>query len=110
MLPALSSPATIWTPCTPQEDGGTSRQVLSTLLCEMDGIEGQRGVLVVGCSNQPKLIDGALLRQVAQGQLGCGGRVWLSTCNWTTVCTLQLVSGQRRSSQTGLGGHIVICT
>ena len=29
----------------------------------MDGIEGRRGVLVVGCSNQPKLIDAALLRQ-----------------------------------------------
>eukprot|EP00668_Euglena_longa_P012228 GGOE01014663.1.p1 GENE.GGOE01014663.1~~GGOE01014663.1.p1 ORF type:complete len:524 (-),score=136.27 GGOE01014663.1:98-1669(-) len=46
-----------------EEDGGATRQVLSTLLCEMDGIEGHRGVLVIGCSNRPKLIDAALLRQ-----------------------------------------------
>jgi len=46
-----------------EDDGGSTRQVLSTLLCEMDGIEGRRGVLVIGCSNRPKLIDAALLRQ-----------------------------------------------
>ncbi|KAJ3040816.1 hypothetical protein HDV00_010431 [Rhizophlyctis rosea] len=44
--------------------GGDSVQerVLSALLNEMDGIEAARGVLVVGATNRPDMIDAALMR------------------------------------------------
>ncbi|KAJ3331242.1 hypothetical protein HDU76_003703 [Blyttiomyces sp. JEL0837] len=37
-------------------------RVLSTLLNEMDGIEIARGVLVIGATNRPDMIDAALMR------------------------------------------------
>lgn len=37
-------------------------RVLSTLLNEMDGIEGANGVLVIAATNRPDMIDEALLR------------------------------------------------
>jgi AAA+ superfamily predicted ATPase len=41
---------------------GVSERLLSTLLNEMDGIEGIRGVIVVGTTTSPELLDSALLR------------------------------------------------
>lgn len=41
---------------------GVNERVLSTLLNEMDGVEERAGVFVVGCTNQPRAIDDALLR------------------------------------------------
>ncbi len=45
-------------------NSGTSvgERVLSTLLNEMDGVEQANGVLVVGATNRPDMIDAALLR------------------------------------------------
>ncbi|KAJ3225898.1 hypothetical protein HK099_005954 [Clydaea vesicula] len=48
-------------------DGGkggisVSERILSTLLNEMDGIENSDGVLVVGATNRPDMIDAALMR------------------------------------------------
>ncbi|KAI8845283.1 P-loop containing nucleoside triphosphate hydrolase protein [Chytriomyces cf. hyalinus JEL632] len=40
----------------------TQESVLSTLLNEMDGIEGAKDVLVVGATNRPDMIDAALMR------------------------------------------------
>ncbi|KAI8889531.1 AAA-domain-containing protein, partial [Backusella circina FSU 941] len=37
-------------------------RVLSTLLNEMDGVEGAESVLVVGATNRPDMLDAALLR------------------------------------------------
>ncbi|KAI8879504.1 AAA-domain-containing protein [Backusella circina FSU 941] len=42
--------------------GGVNERVLSTLLNEMDGVEGRPGVVVIGCTNQPDQIDDAILR------------------------------------------------
>ncbi|KAK1864702.1 hypothetical protein I4F81_007246 [Pyropia yezoensis] len=41
---------------------GVRRRVLATLLTEMDGISGAPGVVVVGATNRPDLLDAALLR------------------------------------------------
>jgi transitional endoplasmic reticulum ATPase len=43
-------------------DGGASDRVIGQLLTELDGIEGRRGVIVVGATNRPELIDPAVLR------------------------------------------------
>ncbi len=37
-------------------------RVIGQLLTELDGIEGRRGVIVVGATNRPELIDPAVLR------------------------------------------------
>jgi transitional endoplasmic reticulum ATPase len=39
-----------------------SDKVIGQLLTELDGIEGRRGVIVVGATNRPELIDPAVLR------------------------------------------------
>jgi transitional endoplasmic reticulum ATPase len=46
------------------EDGGTHvmERVVNTLLAEMDGLEGLNDVVVIGATNQPHLLDQALLR------------------------------------------------
>ena len=43
-------------------DGGAADRVIGQLLTELDGIEGRRGVIVVGATNRPELIDPAILR------------------------------------------------
>jgi transitional endoplasmic reticulum ATPase len=40
----------------------TSDRVIGQLLTELDGIEGRHGVIVVGATNRPELIDPAVLR------------------------------------------------
>ncbi|HEV8191016.1 MAG TPA: AAA family ATPase, partial [Ktedonobacterales bacterium] len=39
-----------------------SDKIIGQLLTELDGIEGRRGVIVVGATNRPELIDPAVLR------------------------------------------------
>jgi transitional endoplasmic reticulum ATPase len=39
-----------------------TERVVNTLLAEMDGLEELRGVVVIGATNQPGLLDPALLR------------------------------------------------
>ncbi len=39
-----------------------SDRVIGQLLTELDGIEGRRGVVVVGATNRPELVDPAVLR------------------------------------------------
>ncbi len=51
----------------PQRGGGlgepaVTERVVNTLLAEMDGLEGLDGVVVVGATNRPTLLDPALLR------------------------------------------------
>ncbi|KAJ1678896.1 hypothetical protein EV182_003134, partial [Spiromyces aspiralis] len=41
---------------------GLQERVLSTLLNEMDGVEGRRQVILLGCTNQPHRVDDAILR------------------------------------------------
>ncbi|KAG0340520.1 hypothetical protein BG004_006367, partial [Podila humilis] len=48
---------------------GVNERVLSTLLNEMDGVEERIGVVVIGCTNQPRAIDDALLRPGRLDQL-----------------------------------------
>ncbi|KAG0294583.1 hypothetical protein BGZ96_000931 [Linnemannia gamsii] len=48
---------------------GVNERVLSTLLNEMDGVEERAGVFVIGCTNQPRAIDDALLRPGRLDQL-----------------------------------------
>jgi len=43
-------------------DSGVGERVISQFLTEMDGIEELKGVLVLGATNRPDLIDPALLR------------------------------------------------
>ena len=47
---------------TGESSGGINERVLSTLLNEMDGVEGRKGVVVIGCTNRPDCIDDAILR------------------------------------------------
>ncbi|KAI7864428.1 P-loop containing nucleoside triphosphate hydrolase protein [Spinellus fusiger] len=49
--------------------GGVNERVLSTLLNEMDGVEGRQGVIVIGCTNRPHDIDDAVLRPGRLDQL-----------------------------------------
>ncbi|CEP08629.1 hypothetical protein [Parasitella parasitica] len=49
--------------------GGVNERVLSTLLNEMDGVEGRHGVVVIGCTNRPDQIDDAILRPGRLDQL-----------------------------------------
>ncbi len=51
----------------PQRGGGlgdatVTERVVNTLLAEMDGLETRDGVVVVGATNRPTLLDSALLR------------------------------------------------
>ena len=51
----------------PQRGGGigepaVTERVVNTMLAEMDGIEEMQGVVVIGATNRPTLIDPALLR------------------------------------------------
>src|SRR5579884_2651809 len=41
---------------------GVADRVIGQLLTELDGIEGRRGVVVVGATNRPELVDPAVLR------------------------------------------------
>ena len=45
-----------------QGDSGVSNRVVSQFLSEMDGIEELKGVVIVGTTNRPDLVDSALLR------------------------------------------------
>lgn len=40
-----------------------AKRMLAALLCELDGVSSSRGTLVIGTTNQPHVIDAALLRQ-----------------------------------------------
>src|SRR5690606_15577325 len=51
----------------PQRGGGlgepaVTERVVNTILAEMDGLEVLQGVVVMGATNRPTLIDPALLR------------------------------------------------
>lgn len=51
----------------PQRGGGlgepaVTERVVNTILSEMDGLEEMQGVVVIGATNQPALVDAALLR------------------------------------------------
>ncbi len=44
------------------EGGGASERIVSQLLTEMDGISALHGVVVLGATNRPEMIDPALMR------------------------------------------------
>jgi transitional endoplasmic reticulum ATPase len=44
------------------DTGDASARQLNQLLLEMDGIAGSRGILVIGATNRPELLDDALVR------------------------------------------------
>ncbi len=43
-------------------DSGVTERVISQLLTELDGLEELRGVIVIGATNRPDMVDTALLR------------------------------------------------
>ncbi|MEM6288670.1 MAG: CDC48 family AAA ATPase, partial [Bacteroidota bacterium] len=43
-------------------DSNVTERVVNTLLAEMDGLEEMQGVIVIGATNRPTLLDPALLR------------------------------------------------
>ncbi len=43
-------------------DSGTTDRVVTQLLSEMDGLEGVDGIVIIGATNRPDVIDTALLR------------------------------------------------
>lgn len=43
-------------------DSTVTERVVNTLLAEMDGLESAEGVIVIGATNRPTLLDSALLR------------------------------------------------
>ena len=44
-------------------------RVMATFLTEMDGIENSNGIIVIGATNRPDMIDDALLRPGRLGEL-----------------------------------------
>ena len=44
------------------QDSASNRELISTLLTEMDGFQKIEGVVIVGTTNVPQLIDEGLLR------------------------------------------------
>lgn len=46
----------------PFRSGGTEEQTLNQLLVEMDGFEANEGVIMIGATNRPDVLDPALLR------------------------------------------------
>jgi len=49
--------------------GGASDRVVNALLCEMDGIGAKKTVFIIGATNRPDIIDGALMRPGRLDQL-----------------------------------------
>jgi transitional endoplasmic reticulum ATPase len=45
-----------------EEDSHVTERVISQMLTEMDGLEDLKGVVVIGATNRPDIIDEALLR------------------------------------------------
>jgi len=45
-----------------REDSNVAERMVSQLLTELDGLEGYKGVIVLGATNRPDLLDPALLR------------------------------------------------
>lgn len=43
-------------------DSRASERIVNQLLTEMDGVQGLEGVVVLGATNRPEMVDGALLR------------------------------------------------
>ena len=43
-------------------DGHVTERVISQMLTELDGLEDLKGVVVIGATNRPDIIDEALLR------------------------------------------------
>ncbi|KAJ3049191.1 hypothetical protein HK097_009790 [Rhizophlyctis rosea] len=94
--------------------GGDSVQerVLSALLNEMDGIEAARGVLVVGATNRPDMIDAALMRpgrfdrilyvpppsQEARHQIL---KIYTKSMPVSPDVDLKIISGERTNRYTG---------
>lgn len=62
-------------------NGGVNERVLSTLLNEMDGVEGRNGVIVIGCTNRPHQIDDAILRP---GIISLHNIMTFSLIHWST--------------------------
>ncbi len=49
--------------------GGAGDRVLNQLLTEMDGMNSKKTVFIIGATNRPDIIDGALLRPGRLDQL-----------------------------------------
>lgn len=52
-------------------------RVMATFLTEMDGIENSNGIIVVGATNRPEMIDDALLRPGRFDKLMCVLENWM---------------------------------
>lgn len=50
-------------------DDVVQSRVMATFLTEMDGIENSNGIIVIGATNRPDMIDDALLRPGRLGEL-----------------------------------------
>lgn len=49
--------------------GGAADRVINQLLTEMDGMSSKKNVFIIGATNRPDIIDGAILRPGRLDQL-----------------------------------------
>ena len=49
--------------------GGAADRVINQLLTEMDGMSAKKNVFIIGATNRPDIIDGAILRPGRLDQL-----------------------------------------
>ena len=47
---------------TPMGSHEEREQTLNQLLAEMDGFDGRKGIIIMGATNRPEVLDPALLR------------------------------------------------
>ena len=97
---------------TPMGSHEEREQTLNQLLAEMDGFDARKGVIIMGATNRPEVLDPALLRpgrfdrQVLVDKPDVRGREEILRIH---VKTVKVLGGSRLESDRGAHGRIRRC-